>query len=83
MGRTVTESLEAIRELTGFSFIFIEVPPEIPSESGKSTDNKEESFKNFAFLEGTDFLGRSFWAALARGGYQGAVYYIDQWGRKC
>jgi hypothetical protein len=23
------------------------------------------------------FLGRSFWQALIRGGYQGAVYYID------
>jgi hypothetical protein len=22
-------------------------------------------------------LGRSFWKALIRGGYQGAVYYID------
>jgi hypothetical protein len=82
MGRTVTESLEAIQELTGFSFIFIEVPPEIPSESGKSTDNKEESFKNPEVLEVSGFLGRSFWAALARGGYQGAAYYIDQWGRK-
>jgi hypothetical protein len=55
MGRTVTESLEAIQELTGFSFIFIEV---------------------------SGFLGRSFWAALVRGGYQGAVYYIDKWGIK-
>jgi hypothetical protein len=25
----------------------------------------------------TPFLGRSFWQALIRGGYQGAVYYID------
>jgi hypothetical protein len=83
MGRTVSESLEAVRELTGFSFTFIEVPPEIPSESGKSTDNIEESCKNSGFLGGSGFLGRSFWAALARGGYQGAVYYIDQWGGGC
>jgi len=27
-------------------------------------------------------LGRSFWAALIRGGYQGAVYYIDSLGEK-
>jgi len=24
-------------------------------------------------------LGRSFWSALIRGSYQGAVYYIDTW----
>jgi hypothetical protein len=28
------------------------------------------------------FLGRSFWHALVRGGYQGAVYYIDSLGAK-
>jgi hypothetical protein len=83
MGRTVNESLEAIRELTGFSFVFVESPPEIPSENGKSTDNIEESFKNHGVLGVSGFLGRSFWAALARGGYQGAVYYIDQWGGGC
>jgi biotin carboxylase len=27
-------------------------------------------------------LGRSFWQALVRGGYQGAVYYIDSLGQK-
>jgi len=27
----------------------------------------------------TPVLGRSFWQALIRGGYQGAVYYIDSW----
>jgi biotin carboxylase len=70
MGRTVTESLEAIRELTGFSFVFVEDPAEIPPESVKSSDNRG------------NLLGKSFWAALARGGYQGAVYYIDQWGRE-
>jgi hypothetical protein len=82
MGRTVTESLEAVRELTGFSFTFVEVLPEIPSESGKSSDNIEESLKNPSGLGVSGFLGRSFWAALVRGGYQGAVYYIDQWGIK-
>jgi hypothetical protein len=65
MGRTVAESLEAIRELSGVSLDFGGAVPKIPSESGKSSDN-------------IDSLGRSFWAALARGGYQGAVYYIDQ-----
>ena len=63
MGRTVAESLRAVRELTGLSL------PEIAPENagnGKSTDNIGS------------FLGRSFWAVLARGGYQGAVYYINQ-----
>jgi biotin carboxylase len=82
MGRTVTESLEAIQELTGFSFVFIETVPEIPSESGKSSDNIEESLQNPRGLGVSGFLGRSFWAALVRGGYQGAVYYIDKWGIK-
>jgi len=40
---------------------------EIPIENLKSSDNIGS------------FLGKSFWAALVRGGYQGAVYYIDQW----
>ncbi|MDR2258414.1 MAG: ATP-grasp domain-containing protein [Treponema sp.] len=53
-GRTVKESLEAVRLLTGLS---------LPPAAGKS-DNKT-------------ILGRSFWAALIRGGYQGAAYLID------
>ena len=44
MGRSVQESLQAVRFLCGE-----ELPP----------------------------LGRSFWRALIRGGYQGAVYHID------
>jgi hypothetical protein len=54
MGRTVEESLEAIRLLTGLSLPL----------TGTLSDNKI-------------VLGRSFWAALVRGGYQGAVYVID------
>jgi hypothetical protein len=54
MGRTVEESLEAARLLTGLS---------LPPAAGNS-DNKT-------------ILGRSFWAALIRGGYQGAAYLID------
>jgi hypothetical protein len=52
-GRTVQESLAAVRELTGFPLI----PDANPSSS---------------------FLGRGFWAAFIRGGYQGAVYYVDR-----
>ncbi|MDR1277936.1 MAG: ATP-grasp domain-containing protein [Treponema sp.] len=54
MGRTVAESLAAVRLLTGLSLPLTEV----------SSDNKT-------------VLGRSFWAALVRGGYQGAAYFID------
>ena len=63
MGRTVAESLRIVRELTGLELP--EIAPE-NAENGKSSDNI------------SSFLGRSFWAALVRGGYQGAVYYIDQ-----
>jgi hypothetical protein len=48
MGRTVEESLEAVRTLTGEAAAAEKV------------------------------FGRGFWAALIRGGYQGAVYYIDR-----
>ncbi|MCL2128419.1 MAG: hypothetical protein FWH38_09205, partial [Treponema sp.] len=58
-GRSVAESLGAVRELSGLSL------PEIPQNGAESSDNE------------CSFLGRSFWAAFARGGYQGAVYYID------
>jgi len=58
MGRTVKESLDAVRLLTGLS---------LPLASK-------------GVLSGggaTPILGRSFWQALIRGGYQGAAYYID------
>jgi biotin carboxylase len=56
VGRSVEETLQAVRTLTGFSL----------PETGKLTDNSNT------------LLGRSFWAALIRGGYQGAAYYLDQ-----
>ncbi|MCL2374327.1 MAG: ATP-grasp domain-containing protein [Treponema sp.] len=52
MGRTVQESLDAARHLTG-----MELPIGEPS-----------------------VLGRAFWRAFVRGGYQGAAYYIDSLG---
>ena len=64
MGRSVAESLRAVRELTGLLL------PEIVESTYNTTDNKG------SFLE-SRFLGQSFWAALARGGYQGAVHYIN------
>jgi len=59
-GRSIEESLKAVRELTGFSL------PEITQEIAGNSDNIDS------------FLGKSFWAAFVRGGYQGAVYYIDR-----
>jgi hypothetical protein len=69
MGRTVEESLQAVRELTGSSLAFDQAAPEIPTETAISSDNKDSGL-----------IGRSFWAALVRGGYQGAVFYIDRLG---
>ena len=59
VGRSVEESLEAVRILTGM---------ELPVAENRPGGNKGDN----AFC-----LGRSFWQALIRGGYQGAVYYID------
>jgi hypothetical protein len=53
LGRSVEESLEAIRRLSG-----LDLPLANPNEN-------------------RPLLGRSFWAALIRGGYQGALYLID------
>jgi len=59
MGRTVDESLQAVRLLTGM---------ELPiAQTG-------------AQACGGPVLGRAFWQALIRGGYQGAAYYIDTLG---
>ena len=58
MGRSVKESLAAVRVLTGLELPFL------PESAGKDDGAKT-------------FLGRSFWQALIRGGYQAAVYYID------
>jgi hypothetical protein len=52
-GRTAAESLEAVRELTGFP---------LPLDAGGKSP----------------YLGRLFWAALVRGGYQGAAYFVDR-----
>jgi biotin carboxylase len=57
MGRSVEESLAAVRRLTGLA-LPLALPSALPGGKG--------------FL-----LGRGFWTALVRGGYQGAVYYID------
>jgi hypothetical protein len=58
VGRTIEESLAAVRLITG-------LPLPLVSPEEKNSDNK------------TVYLGRNFWLALVRGGYQGAVYIID------
>ena len=55
VGRSIEDSLEAVRHLTGMKLPIISTP-----------ENNTSSC-----------LGRSFWQAFIRGGYQGAVYYID------
>jgi biotin carboxylase len=54
-GRTVDESLDAVRALTGLP---------LPLQADGDARNAVT-------------LGQSFWGALIRGGYQGAVYMID------
>jgi len=69
-GRGVEESLEAVRKLTGLKL------PEFSAENTKKYPESSDNNRN-------NFLGKQFWSALARGGYQGAVYYIDKirdWG---
>ena len=56
MGRSVKESLQAVRVLTGMDL------PVLP-------DNQA--------AKSVCCLGRQFWQALVRGGYQGAAYYLD------
>lgn len=54
MGRTVEETLNVVRKLTGLALPI-------------SCENAENKI----------ILGKSFWATLIRGSYQGAVWYID------
>jgi biotin carboxylase len=56
-GRTVEESLEAVRRLTKIKTA--------PAAAGRD-----------GICRG--IIGRRFWSALIRGGYQGAVYVIDE-----
>ena len=58
VGRSVDESLEAVRAITG-----MELPLLASSKASSGQD--------------VPFLGRSFWQALIRGGYQGAGYYVE------
>ncbi|MDR1986498.1 MAG: ATP-grasp domain-containing protein [Treponema sp.] len=61
-GRTLQESLEAVRAITGFPLPLWEAGASVPAKIREPR---------------TLVLGRSFWAALIRGGYQGAAYMVD------
>jgi biotin carboxylase len=74
-GRTVAESLDAVRALTGFPL------PEKPAEpaAGRSPAVTASADTGGAGhpADNRVYLGRSFWAALIRGGSQGAAYIVD------
>ncbi len=63
MGRNIEQIFEAVHILTSYT---LEIAREIPKEIPQNAD-----------LQNEGFLGREFWQALIRGGYQGAVYYLD------
>jgi biotin carboxylase len=64
-GRGVAESLEAVRELSGLKL------PEFSVENAKKSPESSDNNRS-------NFLGKPFWEALVRGGYQGALYYIEK-----
>jgi hypothetical protein len=74
VGRTVEESLEAVRRLTGLPLPIAELDPQIIKSNLTTTSDARASrtTANMYLM-----LGRRFWAALVRGGFQGAVYLID------
>jgi len=71
MGRTIHEVLDIVHSLTGVS-----VSPVFSVPPCETIRNSPENAENVIRL------GRSFWVALIRGSYQGAVYYIDSLGEK-
>jgi len=64
VGRSVHESLDAVRALTGLELPIGVTVTGVVVAGGESAS----------------LLGRPFWQAFIRGGYQGAVYYLDSLG---
>jgi hypothetical protein len=64
-GRGPAESLDAVRRITGLAL------PLAGEEAGKIPGNSARAAGE------SGKLGRSFWKALVRGGYQGAAYFLD------
>ncbi len=54
MGRSIEDSLAAVRRLTGLELPVVEEAAEVGA-----------------------LIGRRFWTALCRGGYQGGAYLLD------
>ena len=63
VGRSINESLDAIRTLTGLELPLATV---LASALAYASSHPQKPF-----------LGRSFWLSIIRGGYQGGAYYID------
>ena len=92
MGRTVKETLDSIRKLTSLELTITaeepnlrasvsSVPPcETLADACTSVPPCETTPNPPKNAENIIRLGKSFWAALIRGSYQGAVYYIDNLG---
>lgn len=68
MGRNIAQVFSALRKLSGYT---LEIAEEISWKFPKNADLQNESF-----------LGREFWQSLIRGGYQGAVYFLDMLPRR-
>ncbi|MDR1635992.1 MAG: ATP-grasp domain-containing protein [Treponema sp.] len=72
-GRGAAESLDAVRRITGLPL------PLAGREIGDPSGTAHGAACGLADQDtgGGGKLGRAFWKALIRGGYQGAVYFLD------
>jgi biotin carboxylase len=75
-GRGAAESLDTVRRITGLPLPL--AGREIGDPSGHAGDDVHGAAVGHAggHAVGGE-LGRAFWKALIRGGYQGAVYFLD------
>jgi len=80
MGRTVKETLDAVRKLTGLPLPIVQDENPCAAYSRFNAPLRESLLDPPKNAENSIWLGRSFWAALIRGSYQGAVYYMDNLG---
>jgi len=76
VGRSVKESLDAVRTLSGRKLSIFKADS-LREKSRMEKSTMEKSQMENCLINETNILGRPFWQAFIRGGYQGAVYYID------
>jgi hypothetical protein len=81
-GRTVEESLEAAGRVTGLTLTFVPGNPAPETTAGGPSPPPPPAAPRGDRAPETPedrgpVLGRRFWAALVRGGYQGAAYLLD------